>query len=81
MIFGEDLFPSGIISRYMNNLPVRHCLSWCQEETSLPKVFEFEARAIDPMRQGTKPENYIDLPHGTRTPSDRAALSRTGYPD
>ncbi|KAL8920046.1 MAG: hypothetical protein Q9172_004676 [Xanthocarpia lactea] len=44
-----------------------HCLSWCQEETSLPKVFEFEARAIDAMRQGTKPENYIDLPHGTRT--------------
>ncbi|KAL9580668.1 MAG: hypothetical protein Q9212_004356 [Teloschistes hypoglaucus] len=36
-------------------------------ESSLPKVFEFEGRAIDAMRQGTKPESYIDLPHGTRT--------------
>ncbi|CAL8576586.1 hypothetical protein XPA_002461 [Xanthoria parietina] len=44
-----------------------HCLSWCQEQTSLTKVFESEARAIDAMRQGTEPDSYIDLPHGTRT--------------
>ncbi len=49
------------------NVPTSHCLSWCQEQTSLTKVFESEARAIDAMRQGTEPDSYIDLPHGTRT--------------
>ena len=44
-----------------------HCLSWCQEQESLEKVFGFEQRAIDTMRLGTRPEDYVDLPHGTRT--------------
>ncbi|KAI4108219.1 MAG: hypothetical protein LQ345_007107 [Seirophora villosa] len=45
-----------------------HCLPPPEfEKISLPKVFECEARAIEAMRQGTKPEHYVDLPHGTRT--------------
>ncbi len=44
-----------------------HCLSWCQQQESLEKVFEFEQRAIETMRLGTAPDTYVDLPHGTRT--------------